>query len=65
MEIKTFINSMQGNIVKMNLLRLIGYANILDGLSLFQKQLLIWYIQKQYLMFWIYTYGLGLYCFLI
>lgn len=35
---------MQGNIVKMNLLRLIGYANILDGLSLSQKLLLIWYI---------------------
>jgi len=35
---------MQGNIVKMNLLHLIGYANILDGLSLFQKRLLTWYI---------------------
>lgn len=44
MEIKTFINSMQGNIVKMNLLHLIGYVNILDGLSLSQKLLLIWYI---------------------
>jgi len=32
---------MQDNIVKMNLLLLIGYANILDGLSLFQKLLLI------------------------
>jgi len=35
---------MQGNIVKMNPLPLIGYANILDGLLLFQKLLLTWYI---------------------
>jgi hypothetical protein len=36
-----FFNSMLDNIVKINQSLLIGYASILDGLSLFQKLLLI------------------------